>query len=99
MTYPLASQIRVPGDLFKPSTGSSTPAKPGGGKVNGGSSFNPNAGDYTDRKRRHEARAARRDGDWGFLEFPVAALWFEAYETVEAEELGLLPPPIIDLWP
>ncbi len=58
-----------------------------------------------DRQTRHNARAARRYGDWGgILAVPTAMLWLDelalADEEVELTSGAINPwePAIIDIW-
>ncbi len=85
----------------KPSPGVIFPGKPTPGGIfpgsGGGSGYNPDP-PYGDRQRRHEYRGLRRDGYLG-AGYPLEWLWLDIEATVEAEEVGLLEPPLIDLWP
>jgi hypothetical protein len=86
----------------KPGPGVIFPGKPTPGGIfpgSGGSpGYNPDP-PYGDRRRRHEYRELRRDGYLG-VGYPLEWLWLVDMEaTVEAEEVGLLEPPLIDLWP
>ena len=54
-----------------------------------------------DRRRRFEARAARRWGDWDdFLVFPAPLLWLEAEPALCVnDEFAFVEPVVIELWP
>ena len=62
------------------------------------------AGSYllsnTDRRRRFDARADRRFGNWSILEISAPLLWLESEPGWCLEdEFVFAPPVIIDLWP
>ena len=70
--------------------------------TNSGTRFNAYAGSNAERQSRFESRSARRWGDWGILNIPTAALWFDELELAAAaddDESTGMAPAIIDIWP
>jgi len=61
--------------------------------------FNNYSGANLDRRTRYDARALRRGGDWGVLNFPSAVLWFDPFYA-PLIEFGVEPvvPLVIDIW-
>jgi len=53
-----------------------------------------------DRRRRFEARAQRRWGNWSILELSTPFLWLEAEPGLCLDdEVAFIEPVVIELWP